>query len=143
MAFYVAVVLDAALITFDPEHSDSAIGLVWGTSIGLALAHVFAFRLTNRLLAPQAHDRGDWRVSLAQLSGAAAVAALASLPVLLLPDTFGARFGAGLMEFFVGVVALVVGRTRGASWGRSILFAVGVSVLAGMVATLKNALVGH
>ena len=143
MAFYVAVVLDAALITFDPEHSDSAVSLVWGTSIGLALAHVFAFRLTNRLLAPEPNDHPDWHVSLAQMAGAAAVATLASLPLLFLPDAFGAQFGAGLMEFFVGVVALVVGRTRGASWRRSILFAIGVSILAGIVATLKNALVGH
>jgi hypothetical protein len=47
MALYVAICLIAALtalanVTAVPGH---IIGLVWGTTVGLAVAHVFAFRL--------------------------------------------------------------------------------------------------
>lgn len=142
MAFYVAVVLDATLVAIDPEEADSTIGLIWGTTLGLALAHVFAFRLTGRLL-----DRDlkgdDWTVSAAQLAAASVVAALATIPVLFLPDTIGFRAGAGVMELFLGVTALLVGRARGASWTRSILFALGIVIVAGTVAGLKNAFLGH
>lgn len=143
MAFYVAVVLDAALLAFEPDPSGSAIGLIWGTSIGLAVAHVFAFRLSGSLLGEGLGRDESWATSAAQLGGAVLVAALASVPVLVLPESIGFLAGAGLMELFVGVAALAVGRTRGASWPRSIVFAVIVTLLAGAVAALKNALIGH
>jgi len=46
MALYVAICLIAALsalanVTAIPGH---ILGLVWGTTVGLAVAHVFAFR---------------------------------------------------------------------------------------------------
>ena len=52
MALYVAVCLIAALtalanVTAVPGH---ILGLVWGTTVGLALAHVFAFRIAGRLV---------------------------------------------------------------------------------------------
>jgi hypothetical protein len=51
MALYVAVCLIAALtalesVTAVPGH---ILGLVWGTTVGLAVAHVFAFRIAGRL----------------------------------------------------------------------------------------------
>ena len=56
MALYVAICLIAALtalakLTAIPGH---IMGLVWGTTVGLAVAHVFAFRIAGRLV----HD-GD------------------------------------------------------------------------------------
>jgi hypothetical protein len=56
MAPYVAICLIAALtalanVTAIPGH---IIGLVWGTTVGLTVAHVFAFRIAGRLV----HD-GD------------------------------------------------------------------------------------
>jgi hypothetical protein len=52
MALYVAICLIAALtalenVTAVPGH---ILGLVWGTTVGLALAHVFAFRVAGRLV---------------------------------------------------------------------------------------------
>jgi predicted membrane protein len=46
MALYVAVCLLAALSAVAEKASDGhvrAIGIVWGTTVGLTLAHVFAF----------------------------------------------------------------------------------------------------
>jgi hypothetical protein len=52
MALYVAVCLIAALaalqnVTAVPGH---ILGLVWGTTVGLAVGHVFAFRIAGRLV---------------------------------------------------------------------------------------------
>ena len=53
MALYVSVCLLAAL-TGLPDRADrhllDVLGIVWGTTIGLALAHWFAFRLSARLV---------------------------------------------------------------------------------------------
>lgn len=53
MALYVAVCLLAALTALS-EHADrelvEVLGIVWGSTIGLALAHWFAFRMSARLV---------------------------------------------------------------------------------------------
>lgn len=102
----------------------------------------FAFRLAGRLL-DQDLEGHDWAVSGAQLGEASVVAALATIPVLVLPESIGFLAGAGVLELFLGITALAVGRTRGVGWTRSLLFAVAVVILAGTVAGLKNARVGH
>jgi hypothetical protein len=61
------------------------LGLVWGTTVGLALAHVFAFRIAGRLVHKGNLPRTDRIVSVIQLAGAAAVAVIVSVPVLFAP----------------------------------------------------------
>ena len=54
MSLYVAIVLLAALMVVPDSsgHGDvQVLGLVWGTTIGLALAHLFAFRVSARLVS--------------------------------------------------------------------------------------------
>ena len=142
MAFYVAVVLDATLVAVDPEHSDSTVGLIWGTSIGLALAHIFAFQFAGRLTT-NGKASSSWSVSVAQLCGAALVAALATVPVLLFEETVGNMVGAGVMEWFIGLTGVAARRSSGSSWPRSIMFGLIASFLAALVAYLKNVLLGH
>jgi len=65
MALYVAIGLIAALtalenVTAVPGH---ILGLVWGTTVGLALAHVFAFRIAGRLVQDGELPRADRVVS--------------------------------------------------------------------------------
>ena len=51
MALYVAICLLAALSVVaedELEHRGVAINVIWGTTLGLALAHWFAFRLSAR-----------------------------------------------------------------------------------------------
>ena len=55
MALYVAICLIAALtalanVTAIPGH---IMGLVWGTTVGLAVAHVFAFRIAVTASLPK------------------------------------------------------------------------------------------
>jgi hypothetical protein len=52
MALYVAICLIAALSALQNVVAVSwhVLGLVWGTTVGLVLAHVFAFRIAGRLV---------------------------------------------------------------------------------------------
>jgi hypothetical protein len=87
-ALYVAICLLAVLIALadrpDRAHL-SAFKLIWGTTIGLALAHWFAFRVSARLVGAGTFGRRDAEAAAAQLVGALAVAVLATVPVVVLP----------------------------------------------------------
>src|SRR3954452_4312009 len=81
MALYVAICLLAALsIVTNAEvaHEHTVVKIIWGTTIGLALAHWFAFRLSARLVAAGAVRRTDAALAAAQFVGAAIVAVLAT-----------------------------------------------------------------
>jgi hypothetical protein len=70
MALYVAICLIAALtalesVTAVPGH---ILGLVWGTTVGLALAHVFAFRVAGRLVHDGELPKADRITSVVQLA---------------------------------------------------------------------------
>ena len=60
-------------------------GLVWGTTVGLAVAHVFAFRIAGRLVHDGELPKADRIISVVQMAAAAAVAVIVSVPVLLAP----------------------------------------------------------
>jgi hypothetical protein len=92
MALYVAICLLAAFAAL-PETGAHAhtIGIIWGVTVGLALVHWFAFRVSARLVGVGRVRPHDVESAGAQLAGAAGVALLASLPVVLFPR---ARAGA-------------------------------------------------
>jgi hypothetical protein len=87
MALYLAVCLIAALTALENAAAipGRVMGLVWGTTIGLALAHLFAFRIAGRLVHDGRIPRSDRIVSGIQLAAAAAVAVIVSVPVLIAP----------------------------------------------------------
>jgi hypothetical protein len=86
MALYVAICLLAALSAV-AEHAAAeqidAFKIVWGTTVGLALAHWFAFRVSARLVASGAVRPLDAKIAGAQPAGAVVVAVLATLPILV------------------------------------------------------------
>ena len=146
MALYVAVCLLAALAALgeDAGHGHvRAFGLVWGTTIGLALAHAFAFRMSARLVAAGRLGRHDADIVAAQLAGAAAVAAVATVPIVLFDAT--AEFDAvrAILSFIIGAAGYGVARSSGASRVRSLIAATVVLVLAATIAVVKNVLSGH
>jgi hypothetical protein len=144
MALYVSITLLGALslTTTDKTDDVDVLFIVWGTTVGLALAHWFSFSLAVRLLDPMADDPGVKEQALAQLVGAALVAAVASVPVLLLPpdlERLGARVAAAGC---IGYVAYGETRNYGGSKARAISVA-GVALVLGLVvAGVKHAL-GH
>ena len=87
MALYVAICLLAALIALPetPAARGHIVGIIWGVTIGLAAAHWFAFRVSARLVGAGSISQRDLELAAAQLAGAAAVALLVSIPVVILP----------------------------------------------------------
>jgi hypothetical protein len=145
MALYVAICLIAALtaletVTAVPGH---IMGLVWGTTVGLALAHVFAFRVAGRLVHEGDLPKADRTVSMVQLASAAAVAVVVSVPVLLAPVATELDWARYTCAAIIGLVGYMV--ARGAARGRirAVLFGLAVLAAAIAVAALKHALAGH
>jgi hypothetical protein len=146
MALYVAVCLLAALTAVAENASDGhvrAIGIVWGTTIGLTLAHAFAFRVSARIVAQGRVRSSDRRTIGAQLAGATGVAVLATIPILLWPAT--AEFDAArwVLALFISFVGFEVARSSGAGRGRSSLYGATLLASAVTIAVLKNVLSGH
>jgi hypothetical protein len=143
MAFYVAVCLVAALLAIDREVHQPTLVIIWGTTIGLAVAHLFAFRLAGRLVGTAEADPELARLAAAQLAGAAAVAAVATVPAVLVPPPHDVEVSRLVLSGVIGLGAYVVARGSGAGKLRSTVF--GLSVLAAgvTVALVKNLLIGH
>jgi hypothetical protein len=144
MAFYVAICLIAALVALDDgQHGVPTLAIVWGTTIGLALAHFFAFRLASRLVGSGRMGPRERSLGLAQLGGAAAVAILVSVPVLFVDASVELDVARLVLGGLIGLAAYAVGRFSGATRFRSTLFCGVVLVLGLGVASLKNYLAGH
>lgn len=143
MAFYVTIVLIAALAAFEDGDRLHALGLVWGTTLGLALAHLFAFRLASRLVSERHASRHDRSLAVAQLTGAALVGLLASVPVVLFSEEHVADAMRFVLSALIAVAAFAIGKNSGASTVRSTVFATLVLVAGIAVAVVKNYLLGH
>ena len=145
MALYVAVCLIAALTALQNATAipGQVMGLVWGTTIGLALAHLFAFRIAGRLVHDGRVPRSDRIVSGIQLAAAAAVAVVVSAPVLIAPPDSELDWARYTCGGIIGVVGYGVARSAEQNRIRSLAFASGVLALALVVAGIKHALVGH
>lgn len=143
MALYIAVCLLAALLALPETASNHLIGLVWGITIGLAAAHFFAFRVSARLVgAGRLHAR-DVELAAAQLTGAAAVAALATIVMIVFPAETEDDAAELALSGFIGCIGFVVARRGGAGTVKAIAYGLAVLVLAVGIALLKNALSGH
>ena len=121
MALYVAVCLLAGLTVASDQHVEelNVVAVVWGTTLGLAIAHWFAFRMSSRLAAGGRVRRRDVEVSAAQLGGAAAVGVLATIPVVLFSESNELDAVRLVLAGFVGVVGFTVARSSGASKPRA------------------------
>lgn len=146
MAMYVAVCLLAALTAVAEQASDGhvrALGIVWGTTVGLTLAHIFAFRVSARVVAQGRIRPSDADAIVAQLVGAVGVAVLATIPVLLWPATAELDVVRELLALFIALVGFQVARSSGAGRVRSLVYGASLLAVAVTVAVLKNVLSGH
>ncbi len=143
MALYVCVVLLAALEAVGKDGpTGQSLELVWGTTVGLAVAHVFAFAWASRLL-----DHGTARFrragAIAHLTGAVSIAVPVSIVILALPHSTqrdGARIAAAGL---IGIVSYGETRWSGASRPRALGVAV-LALAAGITAALiKNSIGSH
>ena len=154
MTLYLAVVLLATLAALPAGHDDAAepvhgpvgvelIAIVWGTTIGLAVAHSFAFHVATHGFGG-GRLRGQDRLEvLAEVGGAVFVAVVATLPVLVFSEDVEQQVVPFVLALTIGVVSYVVERADGRTRTASVVFAV-ITLLAGLVAaTVKNLLSAH
>ena len=142
MALYVSITLLAALTaTDDYGHGNmNVLAVIWGTTVGLALAHWFAFGLASRLVGPMGDPSGAERELFAELAGAAVVAAVATVVVIVLPTHLeweGARYAVAAC---IGVIAYNEIRGLGGTRARALWVASVALVLAETVAAIKRIL---
>lgn len=143
---YLTLVLLAALVAVPVDRLPSDERLVWvvlGTSLGLLLAHWFAFRLATRITTEQ----GAWSPSAAreagaQLSGGLCVALLAAAPFVLLDGSAALWTSLLLLAALPAVAGLLVARLGGRTWVFAVTTGVVTLVVALAVVVLKNFL-GH
>jgi hypothetical protein len=145
MALYVAICVLAALTAVSDDDTSElrVLEIVWGTTIGLWLAHWFAFSVSSRLVTEGRLRRQQTEIALAQLSGAVAVGIAATAPILLLPKSIELQVVRFVLAFFIGVVGYEVARSSGADGRRSLVYALAVFVVANIVVVIKNFLLGH
>jgi hypothetical protein len=153
MILYVAIVEIATLAAL-PEsnlhhgHVTGTVGgallaVVWGTALGLALAHWFAFQLAARAFRRERHTNLDTQVALAQLGGAVLVAALSSLPALLFSDLRARQTTGDVPAALVGVVGYLLARRAGSSRVKSTFYGATVCALGVLVALVKSLIAAH
>ena len=122
MALYVCLVLAAEFVAVG-DHADSegiVLATIWATTIGLALAHVFAFDLAGRLFSGGRRRSEAAIAALVQLGAAIAVAAAVSVPFLFLPLDRALDVAAFATAALVGVTAYGVARAGGVRHHRAI-----------------------
>lgn len=145
-ALYVAIVLLTALVALPKDRlpSDvSVVGTLFGTSVGLILAHFVAFRFAAHFTAdsgiappPVIQEAG------AGLAGGLLVAALAAIPYALWDDLDALLATLISLAFLPALMGMAIARLRGRSWARSLLAAAIALVIAFVVVLIKYEL-GH
>lgn len=153
MVLYVSVIEIAELAALPEDHFASgrvtgAVGgqllaLLWGTAVGLALAHWFAFQFAAPLFRGERPSRHAAAIGIAQVGGAAFVAAISSLPVLVLSDVRAQETTGDVPAVLIGVVAYAVARISGRPRVVSLLYGVTALALGVLVALVKTILVAH
>jgi hypothetical protein len=153
MALYVSVVEIAELSAIPEKHfSDGHVtgavggqllGILWGTAVGLALAHFFAFKLAAPAFRGEQFTVHDTRVGVAQLAGAAVVAAVSSLPVLLLSDVRAQETTGDVPAVIIGGIAYLVARRSGKAQPAALFYGITAAAVGVLVALVKTALAAH
>jgi len=113
---------------------------VWGTTIGLALAHWFAFDLVVRLVDPTPQPSHVTRELVFELLGAFAVAVMATITLILAPTHLERQAVRAVMVGAIGLVTFIEARAYGASWRRAAACGAIALVLASLVAGVKHEL---
>jgi hypothetical protein len=153
MVLYVSVVEIAELTAIPEDHfahgrvtgptGQALLGIIWGTAVGLALAHWFAFGLAARGFRGERVTRTDTYVGLAQVGAAMFVAALSSVPILFLPDVREQETTAWVPALLIGVVAYLISRRSGSKRLAAVLYGIVAVALGIAVALVKSKLAAH
>jgi hypothetical protein len=153
MVLYVSVVEIAELAALPESHlahglvtgpvETELLAIVWGTAVGLALVHWFAFRIAARAFRGERPTALDTRIGVAQVGAAMFVAALASVPTLLFSDVVAQETTGDVPAVLVGVVGYLIARHAGSSRLASAFYGLTALALGVLVALVKSVLAAH
>jgi hypothetical protein len=146
MALYVSIALLAALAAVDDDalSQGETLWLIWGTSLGLAIAHYVAFRLASTLAKGRHLGRGDVVIAGYQFLGAMLVpAACTVIEVILGDDEDDVDTAEFALAAILGLTGYLASRGNGASRGRAALIGAAVLVVGSVTAIVKNVVAGH
>lgn len=153
MVLYVSVVLVAELAAIPEKHfadgrvtgavGGQLLAIVWGTAIGLAVAHWFSFGLAAPAFRGERPTRFDTYIGLAQLGSAMFVAAVSSLPVLFLSDLHEQETIGDVPALIIGIVSYFLARSTGRSRVTAVFYGVTALALGVLVALVKMRLAAH
>lgn len=153
MVLYVAVVEIGELAAVPESHysggrvtgpvGGTLLAIVWGTAIGLALAHWFAFQLAAPAFRGDRPSRHDWQSGLAQLAGAAFVAVMSSVPVLVFSDVRAQETVGDVPAALIGLVGYLVARRARLAVLPAVFFGITALVLGILVALVKTKIAAH
>ena len=144
MALYACVVLTAEFAGIE-EHLDvkGLVGVIWGTTVGLTLAHIFAFDVAARLFSDGTLGRDTYLAIALQVIAGAATAAVLTLPFLVMSAEAAIKVAGYMIAGFVGLTGYGVARTAGRSFFGAVSFGVGTLGAAAIVVSIKVVLAGH
>jgi hypothetical protein len=140
MVLYVSVVLMGAIATIpavDLDEDVKVAAVIWGSALGLALAHWFAFNASAHLFRGEGIAPEDVREGIWEAFAALGVAVVATVPLLLLDDTIGAAVSLVALAALVTWVAYVASRHGGVSRTRALVRSSVTLLLAVIVAAVK------
>jgi hypothetical protein len=152
MVLYVSVVEIAELAALPETHvsghatgpvSSELLAIIWGTAVGLAVAHWFAFRLGGHAFRGDRVTGLDTKVGLAQIGAAMFVAAASSVPVLLFGDVREQEFTGFVPAVLIGIVGYLIARETGKGRVAASVYGITALALGLLVATVKLALAAH
>jgi hypothetical protein len=153
MVLYVSVVEIAELAAVPESHLSGGrvtgpvggqlLAIVWGTAVGLALAHWFAFRIAAAAFRGERPTRLDTAIGLAQVGAAALVAAVSSIPVLVLSDVRAQELIGDVPAAVIGIVGYLVARSADRSRLASAFYGLTALAVGVLVALVKSALAAH
>lgn len=153
MILYVSIVLLATVAALPADYGDAAaaggggepplVVIVWSTSIGLALAHWFAFVVGAAGFRAGKLHRHEWELATAHVAGAMIVALSTTIPIVVTDEISDVRAAAFAPAVFIGFAGYRVARSAGRSAGASLVAGV-IGLLLGLaVAGVKAFLTGH
>src|SRR5262245_44595990 len=153
MVLYVSVVGIAELAAIPEEHfahgrvtgpvGSALLAIVWGTAVGLALAHWFAFRVAASAFRGESPTRLDAQVGPAQLAGAMFVPAVSSRPVLLLNVVRAQEITGDVPAVIIGVLAYFIARAAGRGYLPAAFYGITALALGIVVALVKVKIAAH
>jgi hypothetical protein len=133
VAFYVSVTLAAELPPRRPTTRRRCCRALWGTAVGLALAHWYAQTITTAIARGSFH-KDDAAEGLREVGAAVAVAFVLTIPFLVFQTPAALAVSRWGVVVGTSLISLALARTAGARWTRAffealIVFAIGVAII--------------